>query len=95
MKCQSVPFQKCLFVCENERAPGKACCGPAATGLREYLKAAVKNRGLTGKIRVAKAGCLDHCSTGPNIFVFPDNLWYSAITREDWDRIVEEQLPIA
>ncbi|MBI4366107.1 MAG: (2Fe-2S) ferredoxin domain-containing protein [Deltaproteobacteria bacterium] len=89
---QAPRFQKYLFVCENIREGGKTCCGPKSEGFVTYLKEAVKAKGLAGEIRVSRTGCLDVCAKGPNILVYPDNVWYSAVTRDDLDTILREQV---
>lgn len=81
--------QKYLFVCENARAEG-ACCMPEGEALREKLKEAVKDRKLSSRVRVSRAGCLDLCADGPNVLLMPDNRWFSKVSVDDVDRIVEE-----
>ena len=87
------PYLKHLFVCVNKRDPGVTCCshggGEAVT---EKLKAFVKANGLKGKVRVSSSGCMDLCAQGPNVMVEPDHRWYSHVTLEDVDRIIEEHL---
>lgn len=92
MKKQTAPCKKYLFICENVREGGKACCGPRAEGFREYLKEYVKSKGLARTIRVSKAGCLDLCGQGPNVLVQPGNVLYSCVTREDLDQILREEV---
>ncbi len=92
MQSQPIPYEKTIFICEHTRDDGKACCGPGSAGFREYLKAYVKDHGLQRRVRVAKAGCLDQCAKGPNIFVFPDNVWYAATSRADLDAIIAQHL---
>lgn len=92
MNRQPPQFQKYIFVCENVREAGKTCCGPRSEGFREYLKNYVKGKGLARFVRVSKAGCLDVCAKGPNILVFPDNVWYSGVTQGDLDAICHEHV---
>lgn len=94
MKHQPIPYEKTIFICENTRDAGKVCCGPRCAGFRERLKAAVKAHGLQGRVRVAKAGCLDQCAAGPNIFVYPDGVWYSGVTEDDVDTIIAEHIAL-
>lgn len=92
MKKENLPFKKYIFVCVNERDEG-ACCGPAGgVQIREQLKQLVKDKGLKGTIRVSQSGCMDVCAKGPNVMVFPDNIWYSGVTQGDIPRILEEIL---
>jgi (2Fe-2S) ferredoxin len=43
-------------------------------------------------VRVNACGCLDRCSEGPVLVVYPDGVWYTYFSRADVDRIVEEHL---
>jgi (2Fe-2S) ferredoxin len=92
MQKQPVPYQKIVFVCINERPPDgpPCCCGRGSVGIHASLKARVKALGLGRVIRVSKSGCLNQCALGPNIMVFPDNVWYSGVTEEDLDAILGE-----
>lgn len=86
-------FEKHIFICINQRDPGKVCC--AARGserIVEMMKEEIKNRGLTKSIRINKAGCLDQCSKGISIVVYPEGVWYGHVTPEDVTEIVESHL---
>lgn len=48
--------------------------------------------GLKGKIRVNKSGCLDACSYGPAMVVYPEGVWYGALTIEKAERIMREHI---
>jgi (2Fe-2S) ferredoxin len=90
MEKNAVPYKKTVFVCVNERPPDgpPCCCGRGSVGLHAELKARVKALGLGRVIRVSKSGCLNQCAQGPNIMVFPDNVWYSGVTEGDLDTIL-------
>lgn len=97
MEKEPVPFQKTVFVCVNVRADGKrvACGDPDRGGVElcESLKHAVKEKGLKGKVRVAKSGCLDLCERGPNAFVYPSGEWLSGLTEADVPALVDKLIP--
>jgi (2Fe-2S) ferredoxin len=79
-------FEKYVFVCVNERPPmERVSCGGASCGkeLAATLKKAVKEAGAADKIRVSKSMCLDVCEEGPNILVYPDNVWFKRVSLED------------
>ena len=42
--------------------------------------------------RVNKAGCLGRCDDGPVIVVYPDNVWYTYVDKEDIDEIIDSHL---
>ncbi len=88
-----VPYKKTVFVCTNVRADGRVACGNPGRGGLELcaaLKDAVKDKGLKGKIRVARAGCLDLCAQGPNAFLYPDGEWLSGVTAADVPEILKK-----
>jgi (2Fe-2S) ferredoxin len=94
----SEPFyQRHVFFCCNQRDPSDArgCCNAkGATRVRDYAKAKVKQLGLAGpgKVRVNQAGCLDRCSEGPVIVVYPEGVWYTYVDEQDVDEIIQEHL---
>jgi (2Fe-2S) ferredoxin len=45
-----------------------------------------------GKVRMNRAGCLDRCSEGPVLVVYPEAVWYTYVDQEDVDEIVESHL---
>ena len=44
-------------------------------------------RGVTA--RVTPCGCLGPCFDGPNAVVYPDGIWYGALTADDADAIAD------
>ncbi len=88
-------FEKHIFICTNERPPEdpKGCC--AAKNAREIaacFKQELHRRGLKGKIRANKAGCLDLCELGPTVVVYPEGIWYKQVTIADVPEIIESHL---
>ena len=93
MNPKPVPYKHILFVCTNEREPGRPACGQRGSeAICEKLKEEVKKQGLKGKVRVARSGCMDLCEQGPNVMVFPENAWYSGVTLDDVPALVEKYL---
>ncbi|MCU7851249.1 MAG: (2Fe-2S) ferredoxin domain-containing protein [Candidatus Thiodiazotropha sp. (ex Monitilora ramsayi)] len=84
-----------LFFCINEREDGRPFCARhGAKEMRDYLKQRVKAAGLSGPggVRVNTAGCLDRCSEGPVLVVYPEAVWYTFVDKEDMDEIFEKHL---
>ena len=84
-----------VFFCVNQRESGEACCANhGSPAMRDYAKARIKALGLSGpgKIRVNTAGCLDRCSEGPVLVIYPEGTWYTYVDREDIDEIINEHL---
>lgn len=84
-----------MFFCTNQREDGWACCqNHDAQAMRDYAKDRTKKLGLAGvgKVRVNNAGCLDRCSKGPTIVIYPEGVWYTYRSQQDIDEIIEEHL---
>jgi len=93
MNKKPVPYKKTVFVCTNVREDGRVACGNTGRGgleLCEALKHAVKEKGLKGKVRVARSGCLDLCEQGPNAFIYPSDEWLSGATAADVPEILKK-----
>ena len=88
-------FDYHIFICINERAPDdpKGCC--AAKGSRaiaDKFKEELHRRGLKGKVRANKSGCLDACERGPSVVIYPEGTWYQRVTVDDVNEIIESHL---
>ncbi len=94
MRTNPIPYERTIFVCTNKREGKEACANPGRGGdkICEKLKAYVKENGLKGKIRVARSGCLDLCSQGPNIFVYPEGKWHSNVQEKDLPELIKSLL---
>ncbi len=87
------PFKYRLFVCIRERPLGKSAC--AASGAHEIvslLKSEIAQRDLAAEIKVNTSSCLDLCSGGPHLIVYPEGIWYSGLTAEHVVPFIETQL---
>ena len=81
------------FFCTNQRTEGKACCADFdARNMRDYVKTRCKELDLhkQGGVRINIAGCLGRCELGPTIAVYPDEVWYTYVDKDDLDEIVQE-----
>ncbi len=84
-----------VFFCVNQRTNGEECCADkGSASLREYAKERIKALGVAGRggVRINTAGCLDRCTEGPVIVVYPEGTWYTYVDKEDVDEIVEKHL---
>ena len=85
-------FEHHIFVCTNQREAGhpRGSCDPSGSGeLHQLFKKGVAVRGLKGKVRANKAGCLDQCEHGPNVVIYPEAVWYGHVTPADVDEILD------
>ena len=88
-------FERHVFVCENSRPEGhpRGCCASrGGAEVKEALKAALKARGLQGRIRANSAGCRDACEHGVALVVYPEGVWYGGVTPADVPEIVDRHL---
>lgn len=84
-----------VFICTNQRTDGREYCeqhGSAA--LRSYAKARIKALGLSGPggVRINTAGCMDRCSRGPVMAIYPEATWYTFVDEEDIDEIIQRHI---
>lgn len=88
-------YERHVFFCQNQRVNNEACCNNhGATEIREYAKAKIKELKLSGKgkVRINQAGCMDRCSEGPILVVYPEEVWYTYVDKDDVDEIIEEHI---
>jgi (2Fe-2S) ferredoxin len=75
-----------LFLCV-----GPDCCDSAVgEALWSVLKA--ETRRLSVPVLRTKAACLRICKAGPWLVVYPDGIWYGALTAEKLRRILKEHI---
>jgi (2Fe-2S) ferredoxin len=86
-------FEKHIFICANQKAEGKACCGEQrGMELVEKMREVLAEKGLKGKVRAQRSGCLDACSKGPTLVIYPEGTYYGHLTVSDIERIVDEHI---
>jgi (2Fe-2S) ferredoxin len=55
--------------------------------VRSRLRELTHEAGLKGRVRINSAGCLDQCAHGVTVVVYPEGIWYGAVTAEDAEEI--------
>lgn len=88
------PYTKQLFICTNRRPDGspRGCCATkGGDELRIAFKKELDAQEVKG-VRANEAGCLDACERGAAVAVYPDNVWYGAVTQADVKEIVTEHI---
>jgi (2Fe-2S) ferredoxin len=88
-------YKRHVFFCTNCRDNGKVCCEDHnAAEMRQYAKRRIKELNIAGQggVRINTAGCLDRCSEGPIVVVYPDAVWYTYMNHADVDEIIDEHL---
>ena len=89
-------FDKHIFICTNQRAgkPGeKPSCGEThGMAVVEAFKSKLKAKKLSINVRAQRAGCLDICTYGQTIAVYPEGIFYVGVEVKDVDEIIEEHI---
>ena len=71
---------------------GTGCTSSGSKTLQEAFNNSLEKFGLTEEIKMVQTGCFGLCALGPIVIVYPDGTFYSRVTPEDVDLIVEEHL---
>ena len=68
-------FKKHIFICTNDRgeeSARKSCGSCGGMDLRKELVKMINDKGLKGRVRANKSGCLDVCEHGPAVVIYPE-----------------------
>lgn len=89
------PYERHVFICVNQRPAGdpRGCCSAKGSEeIRALFKQKLKERGLHRRVRANAAGCLDACAFGATVLVYPEAVWYGAVTASDVEEIIEKHI---
>ena len=84
-----------MFFCCHNRTDGREFCNEkGAELLKKYAKKKINSLNLESKIkiRVNLAGCMNRCSEGPVLVIYPESTWYTFIDEADIDEIIQSHL---
>ena len=91
----TAPYVCHIFVCTNDRKGArKSCADGNSMTVRQELKAEIKARGWTGRVRVSHCGCMGLCAKGPNVIFYPQELWFSGVSEADTGTIISKIEPL-
>lgn len=71
---------------------GPGCVSSNSERIIENINKALKEHGLSKKVKVLKTGCFGFCEEGPVVKILPDNTFYVKVKPEDGERIVVEDI---
>lgn len=85
------PYKCHVFVCVNDRGgTRKSCDDGNSKEIAVRLKEAAKTRSFPpGEVRVSQSLCLGLCEFGPNVVLYPQRIWFRAVTLSDIERILD------
>jgi (2Fe-2S) ferredoxin len=83
-------YERHVFVC----TAGEWCPAVDGDGLGVHaaLKAQAEAAGLGGRVRINRSGCFSQCGNGPMVVVYPEGVWYAAVSPADAREIVDRHL---
>ncbi len=89
-----INFKRHILICtnikENLDAP---CCGRKESyGLCKRLKEYVKSKGLNTTVKITQVKCFSMCMDGPNMVVYPEQIWHHHVMPDDFDEIIEKYI---
>ncbi len=76
-----------MLVCK-----GGDCKKRGSKAVRESLKDQLRERGISGNVRIDSVDCLGLCKRGPNVVVYPGGTWYLGLREDDVPEVVERHL---
>jgi len=85
-------FEKHIFICQNKREEGHprgSCLVKGSNEVTEQFKKRLKELGLNSKVRANSSGCLDACEFGTTVVVYPGQIWYGGVTKDDVEEIIQ------
>ena len=80
-------FRKQVLLCR-----GTGCTSSKSDALETKFRKLIDEKNLQSEVDIVKVGCFGLCEAGPVVVVYPEGTFYSHITLEQVDRIVEEDL---
>ncbi len=80
-----------IFVCASFRVSGEAkggCSKKGAAQFLPYIQNELADRGMED-VMISSTGCLNRCDNSPAMIIYPEGHWYSGITEEAIDEILD------
>ncbi|MBO6158671.1 MAG: NADH-quinone oxidoreductase subunit NuoF [Firmicutes bacterium] len=71
---------------------GTGCTSSGSMSIQNEFEKALDKYNLTDEIKLVRTGCFGLCALGPVVIIYPDGTFYSRVSPDDVDEIVEEHL---
>ena len=91
-KRETEALRQRLSALEKEKEDAQVSKARSSVEVAAALKRKLYERGFKRIVRANKCQCLDQCSQGPVVVVYPEGVWYGKVTLEDVDEIIEQHI---
>ena len=71
---------------------GTGCTSSKSAQIAEEMESQLKAKGLENEVKIVRTGCFGLCALGPIMIVYPEGAFYSKVTVDDVEEIVDEHL---
>ncbi len=71
---------------------GTGCTSSGSAKIHEAFDEHLAKQGLTDEVKIVMTGCFGLCALGPVVIIHPEGTFYSRVTPEDVEEIVNEHL---
>jgi (2Fe-2S) ferredoxin/SAM-dependent methyltransferase len=89
----SQSFSHHVLICTQNKPDGiPSCLHVGGKKIAELFRREISKLKLADDVLVTGCECLGLCERGPNIVIYPEGRWYTAVKPEEVSRIVQEHL---
>jgi (2Fe-2S) ferredoxin len=84
-----------IFVCTSSRVNGQQkgyCHSKDGVAIVAAFLEEIDQRNLGGEVVVSNTGCFGLCTQGPIVVIYPENVWYGAVSPDDVEEIMEQHI---
>ena len=71
---------------------GTGCTSSGSVKIQEAFETHLTANGIKEEVKIVQTGCFGLCALGPVVIIYPEGTFYSQVTPEDVQEIVEEHL---
>ncbi len=69
---------------------GSGCVSAGALKIKDRFHEVLAEKGISNEINIIETGCMGPCDYGPVMVIYPEGIFYKAVTPEDVEEIVSE-----